>query len=250
MENIIIRSEKIRKEYLSDNMQSICIIPGLDLEVKKGEFVVIMGNSGSGKSTLLYLLSGLEILTGGRVYIKNTSMPEGQKEKALLRRQNMGFVFQQSNLIPGLTLLENILVVAYLNNKDRSSAREKSLSLMRYLEIDRLKDRFPDQVSGGEQQRCAIARAIVNSPGILFADEPTGNLNSASTENVLRIFSELNAKGQTIIMVTHSVESACYGERIVYLHDGRIIDEYPLTREFPKHISETKLLKWLTDKGW
>jgi putative ABC transport system ATP-binding protein len=250
MENIIIRSEKIRKEYLSDNMQSICIIPGLDLEVKKGEFVVIMGNSGSGKSTLLYLLSGLEILTGGRVYIKNTSMPAGQKEKALLRRQNMGFVFQQSNLIPGLTLLENILVVAYLNNKDRSSAREKSLSLMRYLEIDRLKDRFPDQVSGGEQQRCAIARAIVNSPGILFADEPTGNLNSASTENVLRIFSELNAKGQTIIMVTHSVESACYGERIVYLHDGRIVDEYPLTRKFPKHISETKLLKWLTDKGW
>jgi|WetSurSiteA1Bulk_404760.scaffolds.fasta_scaffold01830_2 putative ABC transport system ATP-binding protein len=250
MDNVILRSENLRKEYRLSHDNSNCVIPGLGLEIRKGEFVVIMGNSGSGKSTLLYLLSGLEDLTGGQVYLKGNPIPAGQKGKAIMRRSLMGFVFQQHNLIPSLTLLENILVAAFLVHGDRKESKDKAVRLMGDLGIEKLHDRYPAQVSGGEQQRCSIARALVNSPEILLADEPTGSLNSSSTANVLQIFSSLHAKGQTIIMVTHAIEAACYGERIVYLRDGAIVDEYGILPDLTRTEKERDLLTWLTKKGW
>jgi putative ABC transport system ATP-binding protein len=250
MNNVIVRSENLRKEYVLGSNNSICVIPRLDLEIMSGEFVVIMGNSGSGKSTLLYTLSGLEDVSEGHIFLKGNPMPVGRREKALMRRSFMGFVFQQNNLIPSLTLLENVLVAAFLVQKERKKAKERAIELMRELGIDHVRDRYPEQVSGGEQQRCSIARALVNSPEILMADEPTGSLNSSSSINVLQIFSELYHKGQTIIMVTHSIEAACYGSRIIYLSDGQIVDEFLMNKELTRDDREKYLLAWLTEKGW
>jgi putative ABC transport system ATP-binding protein len=250
MGNLILMADNLRKEYFIGRNNSHCVIPQLKIELISGEFLVIMGNSGSGKSTLLYLLSGLEDFTDGQVYLKGDPMPVGQKDKAILRRSFMGFVFQQNNLIPSLTLLENVLVAAFLKQKSRKEAKEKAIKLMRELGIDKPQDRYPEQVSGGEQQRCSIVRALVNSPEILLADEPTGSLNSSSAENVLQIFSELNLKGQTIIMVTHSIEAACHGKRIIYLRDGMIVDEFDMPQELTRETKEKELLKWLTEKGW
>jgi putative ABC transport system ATP-binding protein len=248
--DIILRAEKLRKEYLLGGENTVCIIPGLDIEIEKGEFLVVMGNSGSGKSTLLYLLSGLEEFTGGQVFYKGKQIPRLQIEKAQLRRTFMGFVFQQHNLISSLTLLENILVSGYLVKGNRKQVNERAKKLMSELGIEKLQDRYPAQVSGGEQQRCSIARALINTPDILLADEPTGSLNAASSLNVLQTFSELNRNGQTIIMVTHSTEAACYGKKIIYLRDGEIVDELKINRDRTKESRERELLNWLTEKGW
>ena len=162
----------------------------------------------------------------------------------------MGMVFQHNNLIPGLTLLENILVAAFLVQKNRSEARKRALGLMKELGIDSLKDRYPAQVSGGEQQRCAIARALVNAPRILLADEPTGSLNSSATRKVLETFSVLNGQGQTIVMVTHEIEAACYAGRVVFLRDGTYVDDFSMDPGGSRTEKEKTLLDWLTEKGW
>jgi len=250
MESTILQAKKLQKEYWTDKDNKNLVIPDLDLQINKGEFVIIMGNSGSGKSTLLYLLGGLEEASGGEVLIKGDLLPSSQKENAMLRRSSMGIVFQQNNLIPNLTLIENILVSAFLVQKNRKQAKLKAINLMKELGIESLQERYPAQVSGGEQQRCSIARALINDPDILLADEPTGSLNSSSTENVLLTFSSLHNKGQTIVMVTHEVEAACYGERVVYLHDGKLVDELAMSRDDPKQKKEKVLLNWLIEKGW
>lgn len=250
METAILEARNLQKDYKLSKDNTNRVIPGLNLEIRKGEFVVIMGNSGSGKSTLLYLLGGLDEASGGEVFVNGRLLPSGQKENALLRRSSMGVVFQQNNLVPSLTLFENILVAAFLVQKNRKAARQKALHLMESLEIGSLRNRYPSQVSGGEQQRCSIARALVNSPDILLADEPTGSLNSSSTGKVLQTFSELHVNGQTIVMVTHEVEAACYAERVVYLRDGEIVDEYRVAGDTEKLEKEKALLAWLTKKGW
>lgn len=250
MESTILQAKNLQKEYRQDKDNLTLVIPKLDLQINKGEFVIIMGSSGSGKSTLLYLLGGLEEASGGEVSIKGQLIPSGQKENAILRRSSMGIVFQQNNLIPNLTLIENILVSAFLVQKNRKQAKLKALHLMKELGIEDLKERYPAQVSGGEQQRCSIARALINNPDILLADEPTGSLNSSSTENVLKTFSSLHSKGQTIVMVTHEVGAACYGERVVYLQDGEIVDELHMKKDDVRQGKEKALLNWLIEKGW
>jgi putative ABC transport system ATP-binding protein len=250
MESIILQAKHLKKEYRTDRDIQNLVIPDLDIAIKKGEFVVIMGNSGSGKSTLLYLLAGLEESSGGEVHVSGSPLPSGQKESALLRRTSMGIVFQQNNLVPNLTLLENILVTAYLVQRNRKQAKTKALELLKLLGLKELQDRYPAQVSGGEQQRCSIARALINDPDLLLADEPTGSLNASSTRNVLDTFASLHDQGQTIVMVTHELEAACYGERVVYLEDGKIIDELHLQRIEKKDGKEQVLLEWLINKGW
>ncbi len=250
MKSMILQAKNLQKEYWLGKDNRNLVIPDLDMQIHKGDFVAIMGNSGSGKSTLLYLLGGLEEATGGSVSINGQTFPTGQKANALLRRSSMGIIFQQNNLIPSLTLLENILVSAFLVQKNRRQAWQKAMSLMQELGIENLHERYPAQVSGGEQQRCSIARALINDPDILLADEPTGSLNSSSTENVLKIFASLHSKGQTIVMVTHEVEAASYGERVVYLNDGRVVDEFVMARNEMTREKEKALLNWLMKKGW
>lgn len=250
MESMILQASNLRKEYRTGNFKPNLVIPGLDMHIEKGEFVVIMGNSGSGKSTLLYLMAGLEEATDGEVRIKGNPLPPGQKENAMLRRTSMGIIFQQNNLIPNLTLHENIMVAALLVQKNRKQAKIKALKLMTELGIRELQNRYPSQVSGGEQQRCSIARALINDPDIVLADEPTGSLNSSATENVLETISTLHRKGQTVVMVTHEVEAACFGERVVYLHDGRIRDEFRMDTDGNRAVNEKALLDWLIEKGW
>ena len=247
---VILEAKNLKKEFIMGKGINNLVIPGFDLEIQKGEFVVLMGNSGSGKSTLLYLLGGLDEASGGEIKVNGSLLPASHKENALFRRSTIGFVFQQNNLVPSLTLLENILVSAYLVSKNRKKAKEKALELMKEMGIGDLTNRYPSQVSGGEQQRCSIARALVNDPAILFADEPTGSLNSSSTEKVLENFSLLHAKGQTIVMVTHEVEAACYGQRVIYVRDGKMVDEYYPDELEQREQKEKALVQWLTQKGW
>ena len=246
----IIHTKDLQKKYISGNRE-VPVINGIDIEIYKGDFTIIMGSSGSGKSTLLYLLSGLEPPTSGEIWMEQQAI-HGITEKLMtkLRREVIGFVFQDFNLVPNLTFLENILIPAYLVKNDRKALQGKAKRLMDKMGILNLADRLPSEVSGGEQQRCSMARAVINDPQIIMADEPTGNLNSNSSKAVLDILSELYDAGQSIIMVTHDIKSACRGNRIVYIRDGEVEDEFRFERTEPVKAKEEKLLAWLSGKNW
>ena len=168
----------------------------------------------------------------------------------LIRREYIGFVFQDFNLVPNLTFLENILIPAYLVKNDRKALNARARELMTKMKIIDLVDRLPSEVSGGQQQRCSMARAIINNPRVVMADEPTGNLNSSSSESVLDILTELNETGQSIVMVTHEVKSACRANRIIFLKDGQVEDELNFQKEIGSDEKEIQLLKWLAGKDW
>jgi len=246
----IIRTENLQKNYKTG--QSIAgIINNLHCCIYKSEFTVIMGSSGSGKSTLLYLLSGLENPTDGKIWFDTIPL-HGRIEKklALLRRNHIGFLFQDYNLVPSLTLTENILVSGYLIKKSRTQVRQRAKELMETLGIISLGDRLPSQVSGGEQQRCAIARAMINDPHVLMADEPTGNLNYAAAEKVLDCMVRLNKTGQSIIMVTHDMKSACRGDRVLFLRDGQLMDSIVFDETAVQEEREEILFTWLKARQW
>jgi len=250
MKTEIIRTENLFKNYLTGKTE-VPVLKDLNLKFYEGEFSVIMGNSGSGKSTLLYLLSGLDGITSGGIWINDEPIHEKtEKSLALFRRKNIGFVFQDHNLIPNLSLLENILVAGYLSTKSRSIIYQRALGLLKELEIDSYADLLPSQVSGGERQRCAIARSLINSPALLFADEPTGNLNSASSIKALECFKNLNTRGQTVIMVTHDLKTACTGDRILFFRDGQVIDTFYFERGEDLTGREAALFSWLKERGW
>lgn len=250
MSNICIKTEQLVKNYDLRVIENT-IIKNVNISIPSGEFSVIMGNSGSGKSTLLYLLSGLDEPSSGKIWINNIPLHKrSQKDLAIMRRKMIGFVFQDNNLIPNLSIRENILVAGFLLQDDRKLATQHADSLMDELNILPYANRYPSQVSGGELQRAAIARAMINNPLVLFADEPTGNLNSEASEKVLNCFSALNRSGQTIVMVTHDLKSACRGSRVLFLKDGTIPEDhsYPIGKDNPG--TEDGLFKWLTLMGW
>lgn len=251
MDSPLLSCKGLHKSFQSDGVD-VDVIRGVDLEVSAGDFTVLMGSSGSGKSTLLYLMSGLEDVTGGTVMCNGyeiSSMKE--KELALLRRGEMGFVFQAFNLIPNLTLLENIMAAGFLSDTPKVDLERRAHELLDSLGLGDLAKRLPSQVSGGEQQRAATARSLVNSPKILFADEPTGALNSASGKKVLDYFSRLAKEGQTIFMVTHDLKGACRGNRVIYLKDGQIHGEYRFDDQALSLEEREKLLfSWLVKQGW
>jgi putative ABC transport system ATP-binding protein len=250
MKKQIIRTENLFKQFLTGKTE-VPVIKNLNVEFYEGEFSVIMGNSGSGKSTLLYLLSGLDDVSDGGIWIHGEFV-HGRTEKSLslLRRKYIGFVFQDHNLIPNLSLLENILVAGYLSTESRKIIFGRALALLKDLEIASFMNRLPSQVSGGERQRCAIARALINKPAILFADEPTGNLNSASSGKALECLKSLNSEGQTVIMVTHDLKTACAGDRILFLKDGQLIDNLYFEAAENTMIREAALFKWLKERDW
>ena len=226
---------------------------GLDVSINSGDFTVIMGPSGAGKSTLLYALSGMDSISGGTVSYKGQPVTRLSENKmAELRAKEFGFVFQQTHLVSNLTLLENVAVAGYLAGKEPpKTIRARAEHLLRQMGVEGAKNRLPANVSSGEAQRAAIARAMIGSPGLLFADEPTGALNRQSSREVLDLLTGLNREGQTILMVTHDMGAAVRGNRILYLEDGKILDELTLSSyEKPDREREEQASQWLSSLRW
>lgn len=224
--NSYIQLENITKSYVSGKITTP-VLKGIDLEIDNGEFISIMGPSGSGKSTLLYLLGGLEPATDGSVWIKQ-KLVQSMKDKEIsqMRSQTIGFVFQFYNLVPHLTVEDNIMLPALLSGKKKKVLMEKMDSLLKIVGLTEKKNALPSELSGGQQQRVAIARALIQEPEIILADEPIGNLDSKSGQDIMELFQTINQeKNITIIQVTHSQESAEYGDRIIHLKDGVISHE-------------------------
>lgn len=252
MRNIIIKTELLCKSFISDGEVNN-VIKNMDLEIYEGDFTVIMGSSGSGKSTLLYALSGMDNVTTGKVLFEGediTTMKE--REISKLRKDKLGFVFQGINLIPNLSIYENILSPTYKTKSERKDIEHRINTLLEKMELTSHKKKFPNQMSGGQKQRAAICRALINNPKILFADEPTGALNSSQGQNVLDIFTTINREGQSVVMVTHDLKAALRGNRIIYLKDGRIDGDLRL-QQYDETLSmerEETLYKFLKEKGW
>lgn len=218
-----IKAVSLKKSYKSGKITTQ-VLRGLDFEVFKSEFVFIVGPSGSGKSTLLYVLSGLEPYDDGEVFIFNKLLKSyTDKEKANLRSQDIGFVFQFYNLIPNLTAYENILLASVLG---KQKTKEEVLKVMDIVGMKAYQNYYPAQLSGGMQQRIAIARCLINDPKIIFADEPTGNLDYENGKKIMELFKELNQTyNKTILMVTHNLDSTSYGTRTLHLLDGKVIHD-------------------------
>ncbi len=221
--NRMIEVDHVYKSFqLGD--QAVEVLKNINLGVEPGEFISIMGPSGSGKSTLLYLMGGLDGVTKGTICVNGVEIQKLNDEaESRMRRNDIGFVFQAYNLINNLTLEENILLPALLEGKKKKDVLPQAEALMDRVGILQRRNHTPRELSGGEQQRTAIARALINQPAVLFADEPIGNLDSKSGKEVLELLRDINQeKGITILMVTHSEESTRYGNRIVRLRDGEI----------------------------
>ena len=215
---------------------------------------MIMGASGSGKSTLLYSLSGMDRATAGSVtYGGEDIVTMKEKRLAKLRHTDFGFIFQQMHLVSNLTMFENVAVSGYLNkNKTAAEVKERVEELLEQMGISHIKTHLPSQVSGGEQQRCAIARAVINNPKLLFADEPTGALNRKNTKEVLNLLTKLNQSGQSILMVTHDMKAALRASRLLYIADGNIIGELSLPPYNPddEKSREAQVNAWLNSMEW
>jgi len=220
----ILRTEGLYKTYNEGSENEVHALKPLDISVEEGVFYAIIGRSGSGKSTLLQILGGLDRPSGGKLYIEDKSIFDlSNNELCRLRRQRIGFVFQAYNLLEEHTVKENILMPLHLDGRDIEPEFLKEL--VDALEISDKLDRYPDQLSGGEQQRVAIARALASKPAILLADEPTGNLDPRTGDQVLRHLKALAARfHQTILLVTHDMEIAAMADRVIRLHNGEVIE--------------------------
>lgn len=253
MSNVILSAQKLCKSFAHNGGQ-VHILSHVDLELFEGDFTVVMGASGSGKSTLLYALSGMDRATAGHVmYGGQDLVAMKEKELAALRHFDFGFIFQQMHLISNLTLFENVAVSGYLNKETSAAAvKNKANELLGKMGLQHVKTHLPSQVSGGEQQRCAIARSVINTPRVLFADEPTGALNRHNTIEVLNLLTDLNNAGQSILMVTHDLKAALRATRILYLEDGKITGELTLPQYDPKEEKsrETQVNAWLSSLEW
>lgn len=223
--NLILRAQDLTKIY-SDTRNQVATraLNGMNLDVYQAEFISIMGPSGSGKTTLLNILAGLDRPTSGELWLQGQNMAALKPGAlALFRRRNLGFVFQDFNLLDTLTLAENVALPMSLDGKGGDKISQRVEEIMRFLGIAEQMGRFPYEVSGGQQQRAAVARAIVHQPRLLLADEPTGNLDSAAARSLLELFQQLNSQRQaTIAVVTHDPFTASYSQRVVFIKDGRV----------------------------
>lgn len=224
IETAAVEGRHIVKNFrLGDTVTEV--LKDVSLRVMPGEFVSIMGPSGSGKSTLLYILGGLDTPTGGRVLLNGTDISSfGDVKMSVLRRRNIGFVFQFYNLIPNLNVEENIMLPLLLDGQKMERCTDRLDQILEMVGLSDRRRHTPRELSGGQQQRVAIARALIGNPGILFADEPTGNLDTKSGADIMSLLREINrSTGQTIIMVTHSPEAAKSSSRIITVRDGSIV---------------------------
>jgi putative ABC transport system ATP-binding protein len=252
MSNVILSTNKLCKTFSNGGMQQH-VLKNLDIEIYEGDFTVIMGSSGAGKSTLLYALSGMDKPTLGTIHFFDTEIAKLSNDKlAVFRRANCGFVFQQMFLLDNMSILDNILAAGLLVSKDRKAITERAKKLLTQVGLtEEIWRKFPAQLSGGETQRAAIVRALINQPKVVFADEPTGALNSATGTAVLDVLTEMNNGGQSVIMVTHDLKSARRGNRILYMRDG-VIDGVCDLGNYVSGDRERhdKLHSFLVEMGW
>ena len=250
--NEIIKTNKLCKTFSNGGVQQH-VLRNIDLSIYEGDFTVIMGASGAGKSTLLYALSGMDKPTLGEVvFAGETITKKSPDELAVFRRKNCGFVFQQTYLVDSISVLDNVLAAGLLTEKNKKVAASKAKETLKSVDIEEgLWEKFPTQLSGGEAQRVGIARALVNKPRLVFADEPTGALNSKTGKDVLDALTKANNEGQSIVMVTHDITSARRGNRILYVKDGEIAGKLDLGKyvsgDKERHL---KLRDFLGGMGW
>ena len=222
----MIRCIDVRKVYRQGNNEIIAL-DGVSLDIAKGEFAVIMGPSGSGKSTLLHLIGGLDRPTSGELLVDQRLVGQmADDQVTLFRRTRIGFIFQFFNLLPTLTALENVTLPFVLDGRSKEEAEQRATTLLDKVGLENRKDHLPEEMSGGEIQRIAVARALAFDPPILLADEPTGNLDSKTGESILSLLRQISRDaGCTVVMVTHSQEAAGYGGRTIFFRDGKVEKE-------------------------
>ncbi|BDR59114.1 ABC transporter ATP-binding protein [Xylocopilactobacillus apicola] len=239
---IILKAQNINKKY-----GRTPILNGISLNVEEGQFIAIMGNSGAGKSTLLNCISGMDQPDSGKILLLDNELSRmSNRDLASFRAKNMGFIFQDFRLLEDMSLLDNLLVRGYLK-QSKSDALKQANDLLDKVQLLNVKNHYPSQLSGGQKQRGAIARALMNNPEIVFADEPTGALNSAAGKQVMETLKFVNVELKTtVLMVTHDVRSASYCDQIIYLSDGKILGN--LTLDYSKNISDINA--FLSQKGW
>lgn len=252
MKEILLKTESLSKSFSNGGtMQHV--LKNIDLQLYRGDFTVIMGASGAGKSTLLYALSGMDTPTLGTITFADSVISDfSPDELAVFRRGHCGFVFQQIYLIESMSILDNVLAAGLLVNKDKKALLGRARELFDAVGISaETQKKFSTQISGGEAQRVGIVRGLINSPEILFADEPTGALNSKTGLDVLNTLTKFNEGGQSVVMVTHDMRSARRGNRILYLKDGSILGECQLGRYIHRDQGRhEKLNAFLTEMGW
>jgi putative ABC transport system ATP-binding protein len=225
-DNVVIQTRCLTKEFLRDEFHVVAL-KDVDIEIHKGEFVALMGPSGSGKSTLLHLVAAMDVATGGEIRVLGQDLRAlSDRQIAHWRNENIGFIFQSFNLIPVLTALENVELPLKLTNLKKQERYDHATTALKLVGLGDRLGHFPRQLSGGQEQRVAIARAIVTDPALILADEPTGNLDATSAEDILSLLSRLNKEhGKTIVMVTHDPHAARFASKVRYLEKGALLTE-------------------------
>lgn len=248
----VISAKHLKKSFgEKENIQTI--YSDLNIDIYKGDFTVIMGSSGAGKSTLMYSLSGMDKPDGGQIDFDGTDITKLNSDKlAVFRRSQCGFVFQQIYLIDKMSLMDNVIAAGVLTSRNKEDIKNRARKLFSLVNIPETTwKKTPSQISGGEAQRAGIVRAVINQPNVLFADEPTGALNSANGMAVLNVFSSLHGNGQSIVMVTHDKKSALRGNRILYIKDGEIFGECNLGKFDPDNTERMEIFeKFISEMGW
>ena len=223
----ILEVEHLNKTYTTRlGSNRVEALRDVNFNVEQGEFVAIMGESGSGKTTLLNLLAALDKPTGGQIRLNGKNLADlKEKEIAAFRRENLGFVFQDFNLLDTFSLKDNIFLPLVLEGKRYREMKQKADPIVRKLGISNLLEKYPYEVSGGQKQRAAVARALITDPQLVLADEPSGALDSHAADALMQLFEEINQEGQTIVMVTHSVKAACSAKRVLFIKDGEVFHQ-------------------------
>ena len=240
----ILETKGLCKSYGSNS-----VLSDVDLRIENGEFIAVMGQSGCGKSTLLYCISGMDKTSAGRIYFDGVNMADlTDKQMQELRLERMGFVFQKTSFLKNLSIIDNIVYPAFqLGKIKRSEIIREALSLMEEMGISSIAENDVHKVSGGQLQRAAICRAMINHPDILFGDELTGALNSSTTRDVLSIIDNINKKGTTVLLVTHDANVAVHADKVIYLEDGRIMDTLNLGKydRNNSEVRDVRMKNWL-----
>jgi len=222
MESNIIELKNLSKHYeMGENI--VKALDGIDVKIKKGDFIAIVGPSGSGKSTMMNMIGALDLATKGEIFLDDEDIENlEESELAQIRGRKIGFVFQTFNLIPTLTALENVMLPMTFQGLSKEEKLERAEEILKKVGLEHRKNHFPNELSGGEGQRVAIGRSLANNPEVILADEPTGNLDSKTGKEIMKIFTDLNKKGKTIILVTHDLDLIKYATKVLKLRDGKI----------------------------